>query len=123
VKIIDILKEGEVIPLFGQDVTFHNDHNDLPDEEDNTNPYPKPFLDQLRDEVPPIRMSQDEIDDLMYEYRNLGVGNNILYKNRLAQIVRTPGIDRYIIQFDDTGERKIIGRKDGAISLIPRDQL
>jgi len=71
----------------------------------------------------PTRMSQDEIDDLMYDYRNLSVGSQLLYNNRLAQIIKTPDADRYVIKFDDTGEKKIIGRKDGNIKLIPEDHL
>ena len=65
---------------------------------------------------------QAQIDALVHRFVNLGVGNQILYDNRLDEIIKVPDDHRFIVKFDDTGEKKIIGKKDSALDLIPEEQ-
>lgn len=71
----------------------------------------------------PGKDNHAEIENLIHRYVNLGVGDQILYNNRLAQIMKVPDNYRFVIKFDDTGEKKIIAKKDDALDLIPEEQL
>jgi hypothetical protein len=104
-KIYEIIKEGDVLPF--KTVS-----------KPSTKPVHIPNPNHLKHNT-----NQDEIDELVYRYRNLGVGSQILYNNRLAQIIKAPDDHRFIIKFDDTGEKKIISKKDDALDLIPEEHL
>jgi len=105
-KLIELFTEGEVIPFDSKPAIPTN----------------KP-VHKTSDKPMPGRKNQDEIDNLVRRYVNLGVGSQILYNNRLAQIIKAPDEHRFIISFDDTGEKKIISKKDNALDLIPTEHL
>jgi len=107
-KIIEII-EGNVIPFKKGVQPKTTPNHDIPQPQVPADPY--------------HYVPQDEIDDLLHRFINLGVGSQVLYSNRLAQIIKTPDEDRFIIKFDDTGEKKIIGRKDAKLSLPPKEHI
>lgn len=99
-KLTELFNEAEIIPF--------NRKPSIP----TNKPVHKPM---------PGQKNQTEIDNLVHKYVNLGVGSQILYDNRLAQIIKVPDDHRYIIKFDDTAEKKIISKKDDALDLIPEE--
>ena len=122
-KLLELFNEGEVVPFSKkakkpENKPFHipkpsNDREEIDWEEElKDDPDYKPGI-GLKD--------QDDVDELVRWFVNLGPGGHALYDNRLIQIIKAPDDHRFIISFDDTHEKKIIGRWDLKLTPIPKE--
>ncbi len=110
-KISEILSEGQVIPFIKSHIT------------PKYTPISKDKLSEPSTEQDNVDNKHYDIDDEFFKsagiepwYTRYGPGDHILYNGRLAQIVKSsPG--SFVIVFDDTRKKIIIGKKDPNIDL------